>query len=656
MSRVSSRIGLLQAVLALGAIGVLVRAAQLQLVQGTRWRAEAERSRTIRRILPARRGGVYDRNGVALAVTQEYFEVGVAPNELAAPSRDGLIVARALGMPPARVATDIRTRRWLPYHGPFNGVEVRPLRLLHGVYLEGHYSRHYPAGPLARGVVGALAPDGSGGASGLELTLDSLLRGWSGEAVELKDNRGRTYQSPSRNRREPVAGRDVYLTLDAELQEIAERALDDAMSEYLATGGDIVVLDPRSGELLALASRKTIADRQVANKPSFFTDPFEPGSTAKLFTAGALLRLARVDSTESVDAERGLWQMPIYQRGNTRSIHDVHTVSGRLTLANAIKVSSNIAMGKFSERLTAVEQFEALRDFGFGSPTGVEFPAEARGVLRMPEQWDMYSKPSIAMGYEFTVTPMQLAAAYGAIANDGVLLTPALVREIRSPGGEVVYRHRPEPVRRAVPPAVARQLVRFLTAAVARGGTGEAAQLANWVLAGKTGTAIRHDGGAYQSGHYNASFAAIFPVSDPQLVVVVKIDDPRSAKVYGGQTAAPLTRTMLEEALAARRSAIDRRRLARPVPAAPDSSSGVEVDEPPPGRVTLALPLARPITPVAERRPVPNVTGGSVRRAASALHRRGFHVAVHGVGRVLRTTPGAGDSVRLGATVTVWAE
>ncbi len=655
MARPAARIGLLQAVLALGALGVLARAAQLQLVQGARWRAEAERSRTMRLVLPARRGWIYDRHGVPLAVTQEYFEVGVAPNELVAPVRDGLVLARALGMPLAQVARDLRTRRWVPYPGPYNGVEVRPLRPLRGVYLTGHFSRHYPAGPLARGVIGSLLPDGSNGASGLELTLDSLLRGAPGATVELKDNRGRTYQSPSRIRREPVPGRDVYLTLDAELQEIAERALDDAMSEYLAAGGDIVVLDPRSGELLALASRKTNGDRSVTDRSSFFTDPFEPGSTAKLFTAGALLGLGRVNATESVNAEDGVWLMPT-ERGGTRSIHDVHKVSGRLTLADAIKVSSNIAMGKFSERLTAAEQFEALRDFGFGSPTGVEFPSEARGVLRMPDQWDMYSKPSIAMGYEFTVTPIQLAAAYGAIANDGVLLTPALVRELRDRTGDVVYRHRPEPVRRSVTPAVAHQLVRFLTAAAGRGGTGEAAQLANWVLAGKTGTAVRHDGGVYQSGHYNASFAAIFPVSDPQLIVVVKIDDPQSAKVYGGQTAAPLTRTLLEAALAARRSAIDRRRLARPTQPTPAANPGADMDEPPPGRVTLTLPLAPPAAAPAERRAIPNVSGGSLRRAASALHRRGFHVAVHGSGRVLRTTPAAGDSLRLGAIVTVWAE
>lgn len=656
MAKPIARIRLIEAVLALGALLVIGRAAQLQLVQGARWRAEAERSRREKQVLPARRGGIFDRNGVALALTQEYFAVGIAPNELRERSRDARTVARALGLSLGQVQRDLATRKWAAYRGPYNGLEVQALRPLKGVYLDGQYSRHYPAGPLARGVIGALVPDSGNGASGVELALDSLLTGVPGEAVVLKDRRGRTYQSPSRLNREPTPGRDVFLTLDAELQEIAERALDDAMTEFEAIGGDIVVLDPRTGELLALASRQTVDGKRIASKASFFTDPFEPGSTAKLFTAGALLALKRVKSTDQVYAENGLWQMQVNSRGETRSIHDAHPTSGSLTLADAIKVSSNIAMGKFSDRLTAVEQYEALRDFGFGSPTGVEFPSESRGSLRLPDQWNMFSKPSIAMGYEFEVTPVQLAAAYATIANRGILLTPTLVREIRDAKGRIVYRHRPEPVRRAVSPEVADTLLDYLRRVVGRGGTAEAAQLANWVLVGKTGTAIRHDGGTYQAGHYNASFASIFPLADPQLVVVVKIDDPRSRKVYGGETAAPLTRGMLEEALSARRSALDRSRLAGPAAEAVEPAPGRQPEAPEPTRVVLSVPLTDDSAAPPARRPVPNVAGASLRRAASALHRRGFEVAVHGSGRVRRTTPAAGDSARFGAVVTVWAE
>jgi cell division protein FtsI (penicillin-binding protein 3) len=655
MAKATARISLIQAMLALGAIAVILRAAELQLVEGAKWRAEAERTRREKRVLPARRGGIFDRNDVPLAVTQEVYQVGVAPNELRHRDRDARAIARSLGLPLVRVQRELATRKWVAFRGPYNGLEVQELRTIRGVYLDGEYTRHYPAGHLARGVIGSLVPDSGRGASGVELALDSVLTGIPGEAVVLKDIRGRTYLSPSRLTREPVAGQDVYLTLDAELQEIAERALDDAMQEYEAVGGDIVVLEPGSGQLLALASRETVEGRMVSNRASFLTHPFEPGSTAKLFTAGVLLALSRVDSTDEVYGENGLWRMPVNKRGDTRPIHDAHKTAGFLSLADAIKVSSNIAMGKFSERLSAEEQFDALRDFGFGSPTGVEFPSESRGKLRLPDAWDGYSKASIAMGYEFEVTPVQLAAAYAAIANDGILLTPALVREIRDRRGRVVYRHRPEPVRRAVPPEVARTLMRYLHRVVGRGGTAEAAQLANWILVGKTGTAIRHDGGEYQSGHYTASFAAIFPLDDPQIVVVVKIDDPRSGKIYGGETAAPLTRAMLEEALAARRSALDRRRLAGPVVEVASPAAAGQV-EGPATHVLLELPLALDTTAQTASRPVPNVVGSSLRRAANAIHRRGFRVAIRGSGLVVRTTPASGASARPGTVVTVWAE
>lgn len=656
MAKLGARIALLQFVLALGALAVVVRAAELQLVEGAAWRAEAERTRKEKVVTPARRGGIYDRNGVALAVTQEYFDVGIAPNELANRGEDVRTIARALGRPLGVVQRDVATRKWVAYRGPFSGLEIQPLRGLRGVYPEGQYARHYPAGPLAGGVIGTLRPDGGAGASGIELALDSVLTGTPGSAVVLKDPGGRRYQSPGRIEREPVPGKDVYLTIDAELQEIAERALDEALTRFDAIGGDVVFLAPHTGELLALAARQTVAGRPVTSRASFFTDPFEPGSTAKLFAAAGLLRLRRVAATDEVYAEQGVWRMAVDRRGDMRVIKDAHPAEGNLTLARTIQVSSNIAIGKFSGRLSAVEQFETLRNFGFGSPSGVEFPSEARGSLRLPNRWDGYSKPSIAMGYEFTLTPVQLAAAYAAIANDGILLTPTLVREVHETGGRVGYRHRPEPVRRAIPPEVARTLIGYLTAVVGQGGTAEAAQLANYILAGKTGTAVRHDGSAYQNGHYTASFASIFPANDPQLVVVVKIDDPKKGQ-YGGQTAAPVTRGMLEEALAADRSAIDRRRLTGPAAPRPDDA-GESADEPgaEAHRAILSLPLSADTAAPRPRQPVPNVAGATLRRAANALHRRGFQVAVRGGGRVLRTTPAAGDSARSGSTVTLWAE
>jgi cell division protein FtsI (penicillin-binding protein 3) len=450
-----------------------------------------------------------------------------------------------------------------------------------------------------------------------------------------------------------VPGNDVTLTIDAELQEIAERGLADAVAAMRAEGGDVVFLDPTTGELLALASLQARGSGFVSTRASTFTDPFEPGSTAKLFTAAALLVHERASNADAVFAEGGSWHMPITSSGRTRLISDVHKVSGNLTLARAIQVSSNVGMAKFSLRLSPEEQYEVLRDFGFGTPTAAEFPSESRGRLARPDQWEpMYTRASMAMGYEFGVTPVQLAAAYGVIANDGLLLTPTLVREIRNPNGDLLYRHRPEPVRQVVTPDIAARLREFLKDAAGEGGTGEEAQMANYTLLGKTGTAVRFEGGRYVKGEYTASFAALFPADRPQLVVIVKIDNPKG-KYYGGLTAAPVTRTMLQQALASRRVAIDRSRLADT-----EGSQPRQLRSRPPAardRRILTWPNRR-IDSAVVLRVVPGVVGRSVREAALTLHRSGFRVSLRGMGRVSRTDPAEGETVMPGMTVIVWAD
>lgn len=654
MAKPIARIRLVETVFGLAVLAVLSRAAHIQLVQGGKWSREAAQSRTERDTMPARRGTLFDRNGTPLAITQEFYHLGIAPRELSDRAGFGRLASRTLGIPSSRLQRDLRSGKpWLYYHGPFTAQQVDAIRPLRGIHLEPEYKRFYPALGLGRPIVGGLQPDGSHGGSGLELSLDSLLNGQPGERVLLKDLVGRRYESPSRMVRQPVPGNDVVLTLDSELQEIAESGLEEAIRTMRADGGDVVFYDPRTGELLALASRRIGQDGGMIAKPSVFTDPFEPGSTAKLFTAAALLQRSRVGSTEAVNGENGIWDMPVSAYDTVR-ITDSHKEAGDLTLAQAIQVSSNIAMAKFSLRLTPEEQYEALRDFGFGSPTGVEFPSESRGRLQRPDRWKpMVSRASIARGYELGVTPVQLAVAYGAIANQGILLSPTLVREVRAPDGRVLYRRQPEPVRRAVTPEVAAKLREYLGGAVGEGGTGERAQLANYTLLGKTGTAIRFEGGRYVQGEYTASFAALFPANDPQLVVIVKIDNPQG-DYYGGQTAAPLTRHMLQQALASRQVAIDRSRFV-----VKEVGAQTQAVQEEPARHTV-IAVSWPYQPDSVRtrskQPVPEVLGSSVRRAVAALHRRGFKVVLHGLGTVVRITPQVGDSVRPGGTIVVWAE
>lgn len=654
MAKPTARIAAIQFGFALGILAVLTRAAQLQIVDAERWEREASRQRTEKVVLPARRGALYDRNGTPLAITQEFYHIGIAPNELEDIRSAFVLLVRNLGVSAPALNREFQARKhWIYLHGPFNATQVQALRRVKGIHLTGEFQRFYPSRDLARPIIGGLNPDRPVGAAGLEGALDSLLTGRAGEAVLLKDRAGRRYDSPSRKTRDPLPGNDVTLTIDAELQEIAERGLDDAIAQMRAEGGDVVFLDPNSGELLALASRQAAGGGMPS--ASTFTDPFEPGSTAKLFTAAALLVRQRVKASDAVSGENGSWNMPVTSNGRTRLIRDSHAQRGSLTLALAIQVSSNIAMAKFALRLRPEEQFEMLRDFGFGTPTGTEFPGESRGILAFPHRWQpMYTRASLAMGYEFAVTPVQLAAAYAAIANDGVLLAPTLVREVRDPAGNLLYRHQPEPVRRVVSSEIAAQLREFLREAAGAGGTGEMAQLTNYSVLGKTGTAVRFQGGRYVHGQYTASFAAIFPADHPQLVVIVKIDNPRG-NYYGGLTAAPVTRMMLQQALASRRVAIDRGRLAARDTTAPEVTKTLAAEPAGPPPVVVTLPY-RPPRASAAARPVPDVGGRSIREAALALHRRGFRVNLRGLGRVVRTVPAAGESLTPGSAVLVLAE
>ncbi len=629
---------------ALGAL--VVRAAQVQLIEGRRHAAEAAAQRTEHVVREARRGTLFDRHGTALALTQETYHVGVAPNELRDPAGDAAAIARQLHRPADEVRRALH-RRYAWFAGPYTATEVQPLRAVRGVHLEPVLRRFYPSPDFARAVIGRAGggggiDDGGGIPSGLERVLDSLLAGTPGSAVVLKDRAGREYESPARLIAEPIPGHDVVLTLDAELQEIGQRALDEALRRMDASGGDVVMLDPATGEVLAAASRRG----DGTGHPTAFTETFEPGSLAKIFAAAALLAHGRVGAEERVSGEGGTYRLP------DRVVTDEHPLPS-LTLADAIRVSSNIAMVKFAARLKPDEQYETLRAFGVGAPTGIEFPAESPGRLRPPREWSRPSAASLAIGYELAVTPLQLAAAYAAIANDGVLLQPTLIREIRDPAGDVVYRHRPEPVRRVVTPAVAAKLRDLLRGVTGVGGTGELAALANFQLAAKTGTARRVVGGHYAAGQYTASFAALFPAEDPQIVVVMKIDNPQKGSYFAAQTAAPVTRSMLEQALAARTVALDRARLANVTP----SAERAPLEEPD-GMVPYVVrwPYVPDSAVTAAPRAVPDVTGRSVREAVKMLHRRGFHVVVKGAGVAHHTWPAAGASVAVGTTVTVFAE
>lgn len=643
-----SRYGIINLALLAFALAILGRAAWVQLWEGAAWAARAERQHFTDAAAPAPRGDILDATGLPLAESREMLRLAVAPREVREPGALRRALSRA-GVGPTWVAraTD-RKRAWVVIPGRFLPSDIAGALGMRGVYTEPTSERVYAMPAGMRGIVGQVARE-DGPVDGLELALDSLLRGLGGSTPMIRDVRGQRFEAPGSPGIAPRKGHSVVLTVNHELQGIGERALADAVSKLGASGGDIVIVDPHDGAILAMASRR--ADGRVASSTAL-TEPFEPGSTVKPLVAAALLRGGKATASDTVDVYGGQW---IHQG---RTITDAHRANGRQSLRDVIRLSSNVGIARFAQRLTAREQFEAMRDFGFGTPTGVPFPSEASGTLRPPRQWTRLSSASLAMGYELAVTPLQLALAYAAIANGGELLEPALVREIRGADGTLRYRHRKRVVRRVMPEGIARAVRSMLGEAVAS-GTGIRADLSTFSVAGKTGTARLAQDGGYAAGRYYASFVGLFPSDDPQYVILVKLNDP--AREYGGLTAAPVTRAVLEAALAARDAALDRSALAArattgrasTAPAALMSTAGDTVAQ---GSVPLVVALDAPVTGAPRHDPrvaVPDVRGLPLREAVAALHKAGVQVQL-GRGSPGTTQPVAGARVGRGSTVRLF--
>lgn len=648
MAKPATRLAFLQALLALGGVAVVARAFVVQVVEHDAWTLRAEQRNIRARDIAARRGGIYDRDGTPLAATFEAYHVSVAVNELEDVAATRRMLHRELGVASAVVAREFRNA--YPYFdGPFDATQVQRLRRVRGIHLQPLLGREHPMGLLARPLIGRTDRESGSGIEGIEAAYDSLLAGQPGVERVLIDVNGRAVPIPGTTVREPVSGHDLLLTIDHELQGIAEGALARAVERYEARGGDVVILDVFTGEVLVSASLRTPEGKStpVANTAAL-VEPNEPGSTAKIFTAGAVI--AAGADTSGVSGENGVWQMEV-ATGRTRTIRDTHREEGTLTLGEAIKVSSNIAMSKFALRISGDQQYQVLRDFGFGSPVGTGFPGESPGLLRLPSASDnlRYTMPSWAQGYEFTVSALQMATAYAAIANGGVLLAPTLLREVRQwPSGATVWRHTPDTVRSAVTPELAAHLLDYLSSAADSGGTGRAAQLDRWKVIGKTGTAKLAPG----VPEYRGSFAGLFPGDDPQFVLYVMIDRPGGAAYYGGLVAAPIVRSMLVQALALPNSPLDPGRGAEP-------SQRVALTPPKPTSLaTRRVPLPLRVDTVRKDAAitVPELAGRRVRDGIHTAHQLGLRVRLVGTGRIVRTSPQAGDSLSRGSTLTVFAE
>lgn len=547
-------------------LGVLLsvlgaRLVQLQGLDSAAYAVKAVDQRQHSFELPARRGSILDRTGVPLAMSVDARLLYADPVLVVHPEEVARRLSPYLHRPPAALLPVVKgtgKRAGTRYVvlardlGPAYARQIEELGLP-GIGTAPESRRIYPAGPLAATVVGFTDRDGKG-AGGLELSLDPLLAGRNGRLVAELGRDGRTIPAGRHVERDPVPGSDIELTLDSDLQWKAQQAITAQVRATGSSDGTIIALDPRTGEVLAMASAPTFDSNAAGRAPAAdrgnraVSDVYEPGSVNKVITAAAGLATGVVtpDTVITVPPE-----LKIYDK----TFHDAesHPVQ-RLTFTGVLAKSSNIGTIEVAQKLGKATLYRYLRDFGFGDTTGVGLPGESRGILPPPQQWSGTQLPTIAFGQGVSVTALQVASVYATVANDGVRVAPRLVRGTVGPDGALVPAP-PPPQRRVLSSAVSSQLRDMLEAATTDQGTAPLAQIPGYRVAGKTGTAqLVLPTGGYVKGRYTSSFVGFAPADRPQLVVAVVLQAPVNGH-FGGTVAAPVFRDVMSFALASRQVA-----------------------------------------------------------------------------------------------------
>lgn len=528
----------------IGALGViLARAYQLQILQRDKLTSIALSGYKGVVKLPPKRGTIFDREGHELAVTVEMESIYVHPGQVQDKSRAAKQLAGALGMKERSVADLLKSDRpfvWLERKTTPEKVKKTKALNLEGVGFTTEARRYYPGKEIAGHVLGFAGEDNQG-LEGLEKKYDELLKGPEFTLVQMRDALGRPF-SVSRPDTDDMEFRNLVLTIDKDIQYAAEQALKKAVEGSRAKSGHCIIVDPETGEVLAMAvvplfNPNVFRDHQPFQwRNRAVTDSFEPGSTIKAYLAAAALDSGLVSPATRFFCENGKFKI-----GNT-TIHD-HDREGHgfLTVSEIISYSSNIGAVKLGDRIGYKRFTDYLKRFGFGERTGIDLPGEREGFIRPIKDAKEIDKATTYFGQGMTANSLQLVMAMAAIANGGKLMRPYIVKEVRNLGGGVVQKTEPHVVRRVLSPEAAQKAARILESVVGEKGTGFSAALSGYTAAGKTGTSQKVDPTTkrYSQKNYMALFVGFAPADKPRMVMLVAVDEPEINK-YGGLVAAPV--------------------------------------------------------------------------------------------------------------------
>ena len=548
--RIRRRVIVVAVLIGIGFVIIVGRLFDLQVLRAEEFTKLANRQHQKTLTVQAGRGAMYDRNGNILAINMDVPSVFGAPKYVSDPRATATRLNLALKTDVRQLESKLTSGRdfvWLARRlEPERAEQLRGLSLSGiGVIPEGR--RFYPKGAMLSHVLGFANIDNQG-LEGLERRYDDQLRGERGRLVVEQDAFGSAVLQKDLNYVAPSPGHDLTLTIDEVIQYYAEQELHEVVTRTRAASGVVIVVEPQTGAILALAVRPTFDPNMPKGDASLWrnraiNDAYEPGSTFKLVAAAAALEDKLVSPDELIYGEEGAFAVE-----NT-VVHDSHKY-GWMTFAQVLHRSSNIGMVKVAQRLGPEKLFRAITAFGFGRKTDVDLSGEQRGIIKDPQAWSRRTLASLAMGQEIGATPMQIVMAMSAIANGGALMRPFVVSEVRAPNGDQVARAEPVVRGRAVSSGTANAMRDILRGVVLPGGTGTLAAVHGYDVAGKTGTAQKIDPltGGYSATKMVSSFVGFLPAGDPKLCILVMVDEPQTDQ-WGGTVAAPVFHRIAAQAV-----------------------------------------------------------------------------------------------------------